>query len=84
MKKKDLVEVRPAGGGPARRTWRDAREGDRAEIVAGDSMGAKGVVKIWPGGPVIQWDLTGELEPDLHFTLTGAPENESDSTKTGG
>lgn len=67
---KPKVEVRATGGGALRTSWADAREGDRAIFV---ETGHMGTVKIWPGGPVIKWDDTGELEPDIAFTLVGAP-----------
>lgn len=66
---KPKVEVRAPRGGELRTSWSATREGDRARFV---ETGHKGTVKIYPGGPVIQWDDTGELEPDIAFTLVGS------------
>ncbi len=66
---KPKVEVRAPHGGAIRTSWSATREGDRALFIETDH---KGVVKIYPGGPVIQWDDTGELEPDIAFTLVGS------------
>lgn len=62
---KPKVEVRSPDG-HLRTSWSVARENDRARFL---ETGHMGTVKIWPGGPVIKWDESGELEPDIAFTL---------------
>lgn len=65
---KPKVEVRSPDGA-LRSSWAEARENDRALFV---ETGHRGTVKIWPGGPIIKWDESGEYEPDIAFTLVGA------------